>query len=329
MIYDNNTVDDGLHAVMFPVRKVAVFAETEPGRKERIHGKRALINDDTRRVLSVVSDQYQVLRNRTALELARTCCIAAFPNTAPANWEIFSVEAPRTGGHCRIDLKHRGKVPGYDWSFSDAEQDTYAPFIRVTNSYNRTCVFGLRFGLVRCACTNGWIDWHSSITIAVAHDVKEMEASIEAKISEAKFRKVYAEFRGLIGPLRGVEVERCRFRPIMQSVLQIRKPQGIPTERERAWQSLEQKLDDVASKYVEEFGETAYALMNAISDVATHPPTATGGYNFIRRERDALQRLAGVWLGRFSRIAHQQETLAAYLANPSAQTLQSGNGRLA
>ena len=327
MIYDSNTVDDGLHAVMFPVREVAVFAETEPGRKECIPGKKALINDDTRRVLSVVSDQYQVLHNRTALRLARKCCTAAFPNTAPASWEVFSVETPKTGGHCRVDFKHDGKVPGYDWSFSEAEQDTYGPFIRVTNSYNRTCLFGLRFGLVRWACTNGWIDWHSSIAIAVAHDVKEMEASIEAKISEAKFRKVHAEFLGLIGPLRGAEVQRCRFRPIMQSVLQIRKPQGMPTERERAWQSLEQKLDDVASKYVEEFGETAYALMNAISDVATHPPTATGGYNFIRRERDALQRSAGVWLGTFSRIAHQQGTLAAYLANPSPQTLQSGNGR--
>ena len=210
----------------FLLREVAVFAETEPGRKECIPGKKALINDDTRRVLSVVSDQYQVLHNGTALKLARKCCTAAFPNTAPASWEVFSVETPKTGGHCRIDFKHDGKVPGYDWSFSEAEQDTYGPFIRVTNSYNRTCVFGLRFGLVRWACTNGWIDWHSSITIAVAHDVKEMEASIEAKISEAKFRKVHAEFRGLIGPLRRAEVQRCRFRPIMQSVLQIRRPQA-------------------------------------------------------------------------------------------------------
>ena len=188
-------------------------------------------------------------------------------------------------------------------------------------------MFGLRFGLVRWACTNGVIDWHSSIKIAVAHDVKEMEASIDARINEAKFRKVYEEFRRLIVSLRHAKVQRCRFPPVMQSVLQIKKPGGTPPDRERAWQCLEYKLDHVASRYVEEFGETAYALMNAITDVATHPPTATGGYNFIRRERDALQRLAGVWLGRFGRIVHQPETLAAYLANPAPQTLQSDNGR--
>ena len=85
MIYD--TVDDGLHAVMFPVRKVEIFAETEPGQRDLIPGKKALVNDDTHRALSVVSEQYHVLCNRTALELARKCCITAFPNTAPANWE--------------------------------------------------------------------------------------------------------------------------------------------------------------------------------------------------------------------------------------------------
>ena len=49
MIYDN--VEDGLHSVMFPVREVNVYAETEPGKRDRIPGKKALINDDTCRVL--------------------------------------------------------------------------------------------------------------------------------------------------------------------------------------------------------------------------------------------------------------------------------------
>ena len=55
----------------------------------------------------------------------------------------------------RIDLEHRGEIPTYDWSFFESEQDEYRPFIRVTNSYNRTCLFGIHFGLVRWACKNG------------------------------------------------------------------------------------------------------------------------------------------------------------------------------
>ena len=159
MIYDNDKVEDGLHAIMFPVREVDIFAETETGKRDRISGKKALINDDTCKVLSVVSDRYELLHNRTALDLAKKCCLAAFPNTAPDSWKVLSVEAPLTGGHCRIDLKHEGKIAGYEWSFSEDDQEEYGPFIRVVNSYNRTSVFSIRFGLIRWACSNGMIDW--------------------------------------------------------------------------------------------------------------------------------------------------------------------------
>lgn len=323
MIYDN--VEDGLHSVMFPVRAVKVYAETEPGKRDQIPGKKALINDDTCKVLSVVSDRYQVLHNRTALDLARKCCISAFPNTALANWVVFSVEAPSTGGHCRIDLKYEGEIGGYDWSFSNNAQDTFGPFIRVSNSYNRTSVFGIHFGLVRWACTNGVVDWHSSITIRVAHDVKEMERSIEAKINEAKFRKVFNDFRGVLAGLQRVQVHQDRFRPLMLSVLQIRKPALMPVHRERAWECFEGHLDRVATRYVNEMGSTGYALVNAITDVASHPPMRVGGYNFIRRERDGLQRLVGIWLVEFSRIARQPNSLEGYLANPIRETLRPGS----
>lgn len=253
-----------------------------------------------------------------------TSVAAAFPNTAPANWKVFNVEAPLTGGHCRIDLKHEGTIGGYDWSFSEKEQNAYGPFIRVSNSYNRTSVFGIRFGLVRWACTNGMVDWHSSITIKVAHDVNEMEKSIEAKINEAKFRKVFDDFRGVLEPLHHSQVPERRFRPLMLSVLQIWKSGRMPENRERAWKCLEEYLDGVASRYVKEMGPTGYALVNAITDVATHPPMKVGGYNFIRRERDGLQRLAGIWLVDFSKIAQQPQSLEAYLENPSLQTLRSG-----
>ena len=325
MIYDN--VEDGLHSVMFPVREVKVYAETEPGKRDHIPGKKALINDDTCRVLSVVSDRYQVLHNCTALELARKCCIAAFPNTAPANWRVFSVEAPLTGGHCRIDLKHEGEIGGYDWSFSNNDQDKFGPFIRVSNSYNRTSVFGIRFGLVRWVCTNGMVDWRSSIAINVAHDVKEMEQAIEAKINEAKFRKVLDDFRAALEQLRSAQVPKGRFRSVMLSVLQIRKPARMPENRESAWKCLEEHLDWVASRYISEMGQTGFALVNAITDVASHPPTKVGGYKFIRRERDGLQRLAGIWLTDFGRIAQKPRSLEEYLANPSRETLRPASLR--
>ena len=89
MIYAGDSLEQGMHAVMFPVTMVDVFAETEPGRREWIPGKKAIVNTESGRVLSVVSDRYRLLDNRTALELAKECCITAFPHTARADWRVF------------------------------------------------------------------------------------------------------------------------------------------------------------------------------------------------------------------------------------------------
>lgn len=307
---------------MFPVREVKVYAETDTGRHDRIPNKKALINNDTRKVLSVVSGKYQVLHNEAALELARKCCIVAFPNTAPANWEVFSVEAPLTLAHCRIDLRHKGKIAGYDWSFGIDEQDEFRPFIRVCNSYNKTCAFSIRFGLIRWACKNGFVDWHSSITIKVSHDVKEMERSIEAKINEAKFRKVVGEFGKLLQPMHEVKIDKKQYLPLILSILHIKKPEGMPKDRASRWNQLEGYLESVATYYVQEVGNTGYALMNAVSDVATHPPTKIGKYNFIRRERDGLQRLVGMWLVDFNKLVEHPTLLREYLKKPLKETLR-------
>ena len=272
MIYTREDIEEGYHAVMFPVRAVNVFAETEPGRRDRIPDKKAVINTDSRRVFSVVSDRYSVLPNRVAEKLARRCCITAFPNTAPADWRIFSVEAPLSGGHCRIDLEHPGKVLAYDWAFSDEVQDEWRPFVRVTNSYNHTRVFSLHFGFIRGACENGLVDWHSSIRVSLAHDTKDIERAIEEEIDEAKFDKMRQQLQSLLDPLVETTISRDRFRAVIQSVLQIRKPRDMPSDRRLAWGALTQQMDSTADRYIQEFGETAYALLNAITDLATRPP---------------------------------------------------------
>ena len=95
----------------------------------------------------------------------------------------------------------------------------------------------------------------------------------------------------------------------------------MPQNRERAWNAFEEHLDRVVSKYVGEMGKTGYALFNAITDVASHPHV--GGYNFIRRERAGLQRLAGIWLKDFGKIAQQPRSLEEYFSSPSQEKLAS------
>lgn len=323
MIY---TGEEGLAAIMFPVQEVDVFAETEPGRRDRITGKKAIINTDTRKVLSVVGHRYELLENRRALELAHKCCIAAFPNTAPDGWYVDAVEAPATGGHCRIDLHYAGDTVAYDWSFSEDVQDSYYPFLRVTNSYNASRVFSIHFGFTRLRCMNSVIA-DESLRVSLAH-TGNIEHRIEREINEAKFRKVAAQFQKCLQPLRSTEIPADRFAPIIQSVLEIHKPAGLPRDREHAWKRLEQLIGEISDEYVHECGPNAYALWNAITDLATDPPTKEQlGYSFIRRERHSLQVLAGRWAAKFSRsVARPDFDLDRYVASPTAVRLQPRAG---
>lgn len=322
MIYEDGA--HGLQAVLFPVDEVDVYAETEPGLKEKIPRKKALVNADTRRVLAVVRDTYNVVLNRDALRLAEKCCIAAFPNTAPANWRVFSVEAPKSGGHCHIDLTHNGEVPAYDWTFARSAQDRYDPFVRVTNSYNGTRRFAIHFGLVRFKCTNGMVIWDESVKLSFTHDEPEIERRIEREIDEAKFRAVVDQYGRQADRLREGNIPKDRFRPIVLSVLRIREPAGLPHDRKADWKWLERHIDLTAEKYVGEFGANGEALLNTLTDIATRPPGGDGRYSFVRRERHELQRLTGAWLASFSEsLGRSDFDLSEYLAHPSDDLLHS------
>ncbi len=337
MIYSGQA---GWDAVMFPVAEVGVFAETEPGLLERVSGRKAIVNTDSRRILSVVSDRYRVLDNHTALELARRCCIKAFPTTAPAHWEVVEVEAPQTGSYCRIDLRHSGTVLQEDWAFGGGKTDLYEPFLRVTNSYNRTRAFSIRLGVLRCACSNGQLYYHDSLRIAVAHDTARIEEVIEREVTEAKFRKAIGELRRQRRKLLGIEIPPGRFCPIVLSVLGIRKPLGLPEDRERDWQRLMEIVDHVGEGYRESVGANGYALFNTLTDLASRPPGPEGeptgngacsssrsygelarkGYTFIRRERHTLQERTGTWLRWFVGQSGSRQFLETYLSDPHYPT---------
>ena len=323
MIY---TAEEGLAAIMFPVDKVNVFAETEPGRRDRIAGKKAIVNIDTRAVLSVVGRHYGLLENRRALELARKCCIAAFPNTAPAGWYVDDIEAPVTGGHCRIDLRYDGDIVAYDWSFSETVQDRYHPFLRVTNSYNTSRVFSIHFGFTRIWCMNSVIP-EASVRVSLAH-IRDIESRIEKEITEAKFQRAASRFERYVKALGDVAIPKDRFRPIIQSVLEIHEPKGMPDDRRESWRILERIIDTTIDRYTHS-GETAYALLNAITDLATRPPSKQQvGYSFIRRERHSLQLLAGRWVADFGRSLRRPGfDLEGYLREPFGARLRVPNGR--
>ena len=313
MIYDPN---DGLAAIMFPVTEMKVFAEAGPGRfPARAPAYKAIVNDASGEVVSIVGSKYRVLHNHEALGLARIACARAFQGTQPEEWTPQSIEAPLNGGSCAVDLGHEGL--GYDWELAPGVRDVFRPFIRFRNGYNGRTAFSVFFGFERPVCTNGMIYEENIAGIKVSHDTKAIALEIERKIQKADFHQVPGTFRRRLTALSDVPVSRHLFASIIHRVLRIRPPKEGANERcQQAWVELRAAIERVSGKYVNEFEATAYALVNAISDLATHLPSdypfAQGG--FVRRGRHSLQLLAAHWLREFStRAASPGFDLGKYL----------------
>ena len=296
--------EDALESVMFPVREVDVLVESEPGRLARVQRSKALVNEWSGEVVSIVGNRYQVLHNRTALELAVSACAGTFPETDPAAWKVTRVRAPQTGAYCVLDLCCRPEVSPfvYDWSFASSHIERYEPFFQVVNGYNGRIAFSLRFGVIRLVCENGLIGFESIGYTSVAHDHKDMVASIEVAIRAANFRRQAYRIETQLGRLWQVEIPREQFAPVIHAVLGIRRPIRMDERARRAWRKLQSVVKEKSDSYLAELGSTAYALMAALTDLATSPPA---GRPFIYRERHSLQRLAGLWMRDFVRRADQ------------------------
>ena len=146
--------------VLFPVEELAVFATPRAGHGEGripIHGRKAIVNTDTGKVLGVVGRDYRLVTNRQALEMARQCCGAVFPDTRPAEWDVGTADAPATGSYCRIDLTHNSAALDFTLVAPDDKPEAFGPFIRVTNSYNGLRALAFDIGLNRKVCRNGLI----------------------------------------------------------------------------------------------------------------------------------------------------------------------------
>lgn len=285
--------------LMFPVRTVGVFAEMREGdeaSRVRIPGKKAIVHSNTGRVISVVGRGYQLVTNEQALEYGFQCCEAAFPDFPRDSWKVSAADAPSSGGHCHIDLTHSSAEIEFDWVVPDKRPDTYGPFVRLTNSYNRMRALRFDIGFMRKVCKNGMILPMSSIRFSFNHNTRNIADRVRFEVLDGRFPRLKKEFLAFLEPLQACEVPEKYFLPITFLALQVRKPENPSPRQQAARTALEKRVDRLSSKYRDAIGSNGYALMNVVSDLATRPEADA----LSRRERHKLQLLAGVWLADFS-----------------------------
>ncbi len=324
-----------LEDVLFPVDEHPVFVSfTDPNGERRlpVPEKKAIVNRNNQRVLGIVSRDYRLVSNQEALNLAYRCCEKVFPETKSGEWEVKTTDAPATAGYCHLDLVHNSTALDFRAVPAAERPEMFGPFIRVTNSYNGLRALAFDVGFYRKVCKNGMIIPDTIIRFRFTHSPRDIGKSIEFNVAHDQLAKFKNSFSTFIGALQDCKVGRAAFEPFICGVLLLRRPEAAkPDSHEAAhWQTLNNQIGEMSDRYAGELGENAYAVFNAVTEFASHPPVN----RCVHRDRHGLQRLAGSWLNTFSHQCRQPEfALPKYLRDlpnlkpeTEARRDQRGNG---
>ena len=212
---DYTPATSSLDKVMYPVRERPVYLKTSSQRSlfleysfEEIPKYKALVNEDINKVISIVSNNYRLLTNQEALELGKEAFTQIFTAVKKESLIPFKVIAPSTLASCHIDLIHQDvQLSQTKWDL-----DTWMPFLRVSNSYNRSIAFTIELGFVRKICANGVIFSKKTMKIKMYHTGKYLKVKVE----------------GLIQPLKQLEEEFVNYLISLQKYDQIDKKYVLP-----------------------------------------------------------------------------------------------------
>jgi hypothetical protein len=283
-------------------------------RQMPVRDSQAIVEMPSGRVVSVVGRGYRLVSHAEALGLAYDCARAAFPETKPSEWQVASVDAPSTGGTCFIDLAHNSAALDFTGLAANDKPEVFGPFVRVTNSYNRTRALCFDIGYSRKVCKNGLILRSSLISFKMSHQRREIQEAVKFEIAHDKLAKQKQEFQAFLGRLQACPVPTTAIAGFASDVLGFQAPAThIPPTDTRwvAWSALAKVVAAASGRYEKELGANAYAVLNVVTELASRPPDNT----LVRRDRHALQRRAGEWASDFSsKCIEDKFDLGQYLA---------------
>ncbi len=289
-----------LESLLFPVEEHPVFVSVKDPLSERrlpVRDKKAIINATTQHVLGIVSSGYKIVTNAEALELGRRCCSELFPKISGAEWTVSRVDAPSGAGFCHLDLTH--KTCRLEAAGRSPLPDVFAPFVRVTNSYNTQRALRFDVGYFRYICTNGVVLPEAAVRFEFVHTKRALRQEISFDVKRDHMARLDAAFTDFIEAVRGCAVPYTLFQPLFAAILGLCTPKSLKSGSHEAedWSELESYMTDLANRYTKELGGNAYALFNAVTDFASHPPTN----RHVHRDSHSLERRAGEWLSDFSK----------------------------
>lgn len=260
------TIDD----VLFDVELHNVYSEYRLPDKTISHGLshtakyKAVVNQKTGEIISVVGSNYKLISNKSALEIGKHLFKKLYPNVDPNALIPFKVVAPKTMGSAHIDLIHK------DVNFDVWEQDQWLPFIRTTNSYNRTYALSFEIGFVRKLCSNGVLFNKKSLELKYYHS-KENKFEIQNDVS--KIIATTKLFTDQCAKLALCKFPKEMIVPLIFQALNVNLE--LPGESQiiqklKNLNNLVTTIRDLTDLYFGAIGDNTYAVLNVMTDLISH-----------------------------------------------------------
>ena len=259
---DFKPATDNLNSVLFDVQLVDLLTSSTglfSGNsldKIKVIDYNAVVNVKNREILCVVSSQYHLITNKQALELGKKAFVKLFPSVKESDLIPYKVISSSRKTFCHIDLVHNSV------NFNVWEQDTWLPFIRITNSYNRTHKLSFELGFVRKLCLNGVIFDKKTVKVKYTHSKGQIPTEIIADIS--KLKSLEADFISQLSNLKRFHIAPKLVFPLVCKSLKLNwnfDSDNNPNlqkalEQYNDLKTLSKKL---AKSYIEKEGQNAYA----------------------------------------------------------------------
>ncbi|MCB0728336.1 MAG: DUF932 domain-containing protein [Ignavibacteriae bacterium] len=292
-----NRITD-INSIDFPVRLDSVFIRNSKKRKykEAIGFKAVTGKTDGReKIFSLVTDNYSLITNKQALELGRKIFREYFSKESEINLSVFNVTFPETRSFCNIDLMNNL------YSFNVWEKEVYIPFMRITNSYNRTKALKFEIGFSRKWCDNGVIFEKETVSLNYIHykkPVSEIMKDFKPGEKIDKLRILEEKFTQLMIKLREEKIDRKYFVPLTAKIFELKfKIESDNRKlREREIKRMNEFVnycEKLGNKYSYLLGNSAYAVFNVATELANNR-------DFVKSHRyNDYQTKAGKWLKAF------------------------------
>lgn len=225
---------------------------------------RAVVNLNSGKMVSIVSRNYRLITNREALEMGKDIFVQLVPGLKRKELIPYKVLAPKSLSSVHIDLIHQ------DVNFHIPEQETWLPFLRVTNSYNRSQALAFEVGFVKKLCSNGVLFNKNTMKLKYIHD---RNRQIRLISDAGEIFSFSARFGSMCEQLRTIPVPTENIFPLVCLILKInlRKLTGKQFQpRARLLQKLRSRIREQTISYGKSLGLNAYTAFNIASDLVSH-----------------------------------------------------------